>query len=174
MSDTYSWNKVPFWDSGSPESSFDILADDISGRIPITRLESWQDFVGMLESSFFNPPETELVFRGHRRFDWSMTPTLGRISDNGIITSRLADETLALFRKAIRGRITDHSLLEHGLEDDELWSIGQHHGLMTPLLDQCHQLKPPMPQKASSPGFGLTAAIDFHCTPSVCLVGQRC
>ena len=39
---------------------------------------------------------------------------------------------------------------------------------------QCHQLKPPMPQKASSPGFGLTAAIDFHCTPSVCLVGQRC
>ena len=99
------------------------------------RIESWRDFSTMLESNFFNPNGTELVFRGHRRFDWSMTPTLGRLSRNGIITSRLAADTLTLFRKAIRGRVSDHSLLEDGLEDDELWSIGQHHGLMTPLLD---------------------------------------
>lgn len=135
MSEAYTWDKVPVWNSESPETSFDILADDISGRIPVTRLESWQDFVGMLESPFFNPHETELVFRGHRRFDWSMTPTLGRLTENGIITSKLATDTLALFRKAIRGRVNDHSLLDEGVEDDELWSIGQHHGLMTPLLD---------------------------------------
>ncbi len=135
MSKPYSWEKVPTWNSANPAASFDILADDISGRIPVTRLESWQDFVGMLESPFFNPQETELVFRGHRRFDWSMTPTLGRLTDNGIITSKLATDTLALFRKAIRGRVNDHSLLDEGVEDDELWSIGQHHGLMTPLLD---------------------------------------
>ncbi len=135
MSEAYAWGKVPIWNSQSPETSFDILADDISGRIPVTRLESWQDFVGMLESPFFNPHETELVFRGHRRFDWSMTPTLGRLTENGIVTSKLATDTLALFRKAIRGRVNDHSLLDEGVEDDELWSIGQHHGLMTPLLD---------------------------------------
>lgn len=135
MSKPYTWDKVPIWNSESPEASFDILADNISGRIPVTRLESWQDFVGMLESPFFNPQETELVFRGHRRFDWSMTPTLGRLTDNGIITSKLATDTLALFRKAIRGRVHDHSLLDEGAEDDELWSIGQHHGLVTPLLD---------------------------------------
>lgn len=135
MSEAYTWDKVPIWNSESPETSFDILADDISGRIPVTRLESWQDFVGMLETPFFNPQETELVFRGHRRFDWSMTPTLGRLTDNGIITAKSATDTLALFRKAIRGRVNDHSLLDEGVEDDELWSIGQHHGLMTPLLD---------------------------------------
>lgn len=135
MSNPYNWDKVPIWDSESPESSFDILADDISGRIPVTRLESWRDFVGMLESPFFNPDETELVFRGHRRFDWSMTPTLGRLTNNGIITTKLSTDTLTLFRKAIRGRVNDHSLLDEGVEDDELWSIGQHHGLMTPLLD---------------------------------------
>src|SRR5690554_1991079 len=135
VSESYTWDKVPVWNNENPAASFDILADDISGRIPVTRLESWQDFVGMLESPFFNPQETELVFRGHRRFDWSMTPTLGRLTDNGIITSKLATDTLALFRKAIRGRVNDHSLLDEGVEDDELWSIGQHHGLMTPLLD---------------------------------------
>lgn len=134
MSETY-WEKIPLWDSASPAASFDIKADRYSGRIPVTRLESWKAFSDLLESDFFNQPDTQLVFRGHRRYDWSMTPTLGRLTTSGIVTRNLAEEQLALFRKAIRGRITDHSLLDDGPEDDELWSIGQHHGLMTPLLD---------------------------------------
>jgi hypothetical protein len=35
-------------------------------------------------------------------------------------------------RRAVRGRLNDTALVN---EDDELWSVGQHHGLMTPLLD---------------------------------------
>jgi len=129
------WKKIPLWNNDNPEESFEITSDQISGRIPVTRLEHWRDFTPLLESDFFNMPLTQLIFRGHRRYDWSMTPTLARVTQNDIITESLANEQLALFRKAIRGRTTDHSLLENGLQDDELWSIGQHHGLMTPLLD---------------------------------------
>ncbi|WP_209316423.1 FRG domain-containing protein [Halomonas salinarum] len=135
MPDEFNWGKVPTWQSDSPEKSFEILSDEFSGRIPATKIEGWKDFVELLESPFFDALGTEWVFRGHRRFDWSMTPTLGRLTDDGIVTEELASQQLGLFRKAIRGRTTDHSLLEDGVDDDELWSIGQHHGLMTPLLD---------------------------------------
>jgi len=129
------WQKIPIWNKDFPQVSFDITADQISGRIPVTRLEHWRDFSALLESPFFNRVDTQCVFRGHRRYDWSMTPTLARLTKNDIVTEELADKQLAMFRKAIRGRINDHSLLEQGPEDEELWSIGQHHGLMTPLLD---------------------------------------
>ena len=131
------FENIPLWDSENPERSFDITSDDYSGRIPVTRLEHWRDFSSLLESSFFNRPDTQCIFRGHRRYDWAMTPTLARITTNGIVSEELAKQQLDMFRKAIRGRINDHSLLddEDEREHDELWSIGQHHGLMTPLLD---------------------------------------
>lgn len=131
------WDKIPLWNSDNPTQSFDITSDAFSGRIPVTRLEHWRDFSSLLESSFFNQIDTQCLFRGHRRFDWEMTPTLARVTKNGIVTEEIAKEQLNMFRKAIRGRISDHSLLddENEREHDELWSIGQHHGLMTPLLD---------------------------------------
>ncbi|WP_419613674.1 anti-phage protein KwaA, partial [Thiolapillus sp.] len=129
------WEKIPLWDNDSPEGRFEITADQISGRIPVTRLEHWRDFLALLESPFFNRLDTQVIFRGHRRYDWSMTPTLARVTSNDIITEALASQQLEMLRKAIRGRVSDHSLLEDGPQDDELWSIGQHHGLMTPLLD---------------------------------------
>ncbi|MCU8287705.1 FRG domain-containing protein [Vibrio vulnificus] len=131
------WEKIPEWDSENPEQSFDITSDAFSGRIPVTRLEHWREFSSLLENPFFNRVDTQCIFRGHRRFDWEMTPTLARITPNGIVTEDISKRQLEMFRKAIRGRISDHSLLddEDEREADELWSIGQHHGLMTPLLD---------------------------------------
>ncbi|WP_372985496.1 FRG domain-containing protein [Marinobacter sp.] len=133
--ETNYWKKIPIWNQELPEQSFEITSDEISGRIPVTRIEDWREFSAILESAFFNRSGVQLIYRGHRRYDWEMTPTLARVTQNGIVTEDLACEQLALFRKAIRGRVTDHSLLDDGPEDDELWSIGQHHGLMTPLLD---------------------------------------
>ncbi len=131
------WEKIPLWKAAQPEQSFEITSDSISGRIPVTRLEHWRDFSSLLESSFFNRIDIQCIFRGHRRYDWEMTPTLARVTENGIVTEDIARQQLDMFRKAIRGRISDHSLLddENEREHDELWSIGQHHGLMTPLLD---------------------------------------
>lgn len=129
------WEKIPLWNNEGKEKRFEIMADDYSGRIPVTRIEHWQEFTPLLEADFFNRQGIQLVFRGHRRYDWSMMPTLGRLTQSGIVTRRLAEEQLSMFRQAIRGRISDHSLLIDEGQDDELWSIGQHHGLMTPLLD---------------------------------------
>ncbi|MCZ8013664.1 MAG: FRG domain-containing protein [Gemmatimonas sp.] len=126
------FSKIPLWNANRHIRRFEVMADDLSGRIPVTRLESWRDFAQLLESPFFNRHGVQLVFRGHRRHDWGLMPTLGRVTTNGIITERLADEQLERFRRAVRGRLADTALVN---EPDELWAVGQHHGLMTPLLD---------------------------------------
>ena len=129
------FEKVPFWravDRRKEQKCFEVMSDEFSGRIPVTRLESWREFTELLESDFFNRPGVQLVFRGHRRFDWSLMPTLGRLTTNGIVTEALAQVQLERFKRAVRGRLSDAAMVD---EDDELWSVGQHHGLMTPLLD---------------------------------------
>ncbi|MDD2925782.1 FRG domain-containing protein [Rhodoferax sp.] len=126
------FEQIPQWTADGSIKRFEIMADAVSGRIPVTRLESWRDFTDLLESDFFNRPGVQLVFRGHRRFDWSLMPTLGRLTTNGIVTAQLAQAQLERFKRAVRGRLNDATMVD---EDDELWSVGQHHGLMTPLLD---------------------------------------
>ena len=126
------FEKIPLWNADGNSRRFEIMADELSGRIPVTRLESWRDFTNLLESDFFNRHGVQLVFRGHRRHEWGLMPTLGRVTTNGIITELLAEGQLDRFKRAVRGRLNDIALVN---EDDELWSVGQHHGLMTPLLD---------------------------------------
>lgn len=130
--DNYNFENIPLWDSNA--LNFDILSDEVNGRIPVARLERWQDFAELLETPFFNRPNTQLVFRGHRRFDWGLMPTLARIPESGIIDRSLAESQLEYFRRAVRGRLPDNSLVLKD-EEDELWAVGQHHGLLTPLLD---------------------------------------
>ena len=126
------FEQIPQWNADGETKCFEIMADAVSGRIPVTRLESWRHFTDLLESPFFNRSGVQLVFRGHRRFDWSLMPTLGRLTTNGIVTKQLAQARLERFKRAVRGRLNDAAMVD---EDDELWSVGQHHGLMTPLLD---------------------------------------
>jgi len=126
------FEQIPLWTADGSLKRFEVMADAVSGRIPVTRLESWRDFTSLLESDFFNRLGLQLVFRGHRRFDWSLMPTLGRLTTNGIVTEALANAQLERFKRAVRGRLNDAAMVD---EDDELWSVGQHHGLMTPLLD---------------------------------------
>lgn len=126
------FSQIPLWNADGKTKCFEVMSDEVSARIPVTRLDSWRDFTQLLESDFFNRPGVQLVFRGHRRFDWGLMPTLGRVTTNGIVTETLADGQLDRFKRAVRGRLNDTALVD---EPDELWSVGQHHGLMTPLLD---------------------------------------
>ena len=131
---SYDFTKVPCWNKDGEIKRFEVMNDKFSGRIPVTRLESWRDFANLLECGFFNRSDAQFVFRGHRRADWALMPTLARIPVNNIITSDLANMQLERFKLAVRGRMRDAALVEQG-QEDELWSVGQHHGLMTPLLD---------------------------------------
>lgn len=126
------FTQIPLWNANGQTKRFEVMADELSGRIPVTRLESWRDVTLLLESDFFNRPGVQLVFRGHRRHDWGLMPTLGRVTTNGIVSEALATAQLDRFKRAVRGRLNDTGLVD---EDDELWAVGQHHGLMSPLLD---------------------------------------
>lgn len=54
------FTKIPYWNKGGGAKRFEVMADKFSGRIPVTRLESWREFADLLECSFFNRPDTQL------------------------------------------------------------------------------------------------------------------
>jgi hypothetical protein len=126
----------------------DLLRDyglDYRGdeNVPSVICDSWQRFSTLVES-FNRLPDAQFIFRGQRRADWELTPGLARFNDlihqaqnHGIVLEEHANEQILLFRRAIRGRVSDHALFQEddSREEDELWSIGQHYGLHTPLLD---------------------------------------
>nr|WP_321496359.1 FRG domain-containing protein [uncultured Methanolobus sp.] len=120
--------KIPIW------NEFAVLTEVTGDRIPVVRVNDWRQFTEILDEPYFNKKNVHLVFRGHRRFDWGLTPSLGRLSDKGIVTQKIAKKQLDYFRRAVRGRVSDSSIVADG-EEEELWSVGQHHGLSTPLLD---------------------------------------
>jgi FRG domain/Domain of unknown function (DUF3387) len=131
MSPSEIMDEVPEW------GQFRVLSHTASGRVPVTRVRSWQHLTQVLEDAYFKRPKTQLVFRGQRRYDWTLSPSLGRLDARGIVSEGVAAEQLQFFRRAVRGRLADRSLVDIG-EEDELWAVGQHHGLYTPLIDWTH------------------------------------
>jgi hypothetical protein len=70
------------------------------------------------------------VYRGHQRSDWTLKPTLFRKSID--YDSFYEDKLINLFRKNILGRRGKNP---RTLNTEELFSLGQHFGMRTPLLD---------------------------------------
>lgn len=108
--------------------------EQIDGLIPVCRLKYWRRFESALGNKLMNPRGGELIFRGQKRQEWQLTPTLGRYppSGPGVVDPKRAAEQKREFRLAMRGRGIGPELLD---DDNELWAFGQHHGLATPLLD---------------------------------------
>ena len=109
-----------------------IMSNDIDGPIPATKISSWRDFHTILEYEIFSDSRKELIYRGQEDYRWGLTPSLGRITESGVIDSEIAERHLLNFKLSIRGRIGDSSIVEN---DIEMWALGQHNGLKTPLLD---------------------------------------
>ena len=146
--------QIPEWKTIDDPLNFEIVSNLVgdkspSGNLPVVKLNNWKALQPLLGNKFFKNSDSEWIFRGHRRYDWSLSPTLGRDRD-GIIREELANIQLERFKKAIRGRLKDNSILYENYENgqgvdynlspknsniDELWALGQHHGLKTPLLD---------------------------------------
>jgi len=109
---------------------FEILNDKINGRIPVSKIWSWKEILSKDIFTFKN----QFIFRGQQKSEWELTPSLGRYNKLGHVTKEIAEIQLHNFKQATRGRIEDYSLTEDRYED-ELWAVGQHLGLHTPLLD---------------------------------------
>ncbi len=96
-------------------------------------LDSFCDFAPLITNEFNNT--RRYVWRGQRCEDWPLESSLARrIKRNKKQTApaKLAELQLTRFRKAARGRRGTNA---PKLSDDELWALGQHFGLATPLLD---------------------------------------
>jgi len=75
----------------------------------------------------------DYVWRGQRRSgeEWTLRSKFDRKNIAGN-RKKLLEKHLDQFRRAIRGR---RGTNPPELEENELWALGQHHGLDTPLLD---------------------------------------
>jgi hypothetical protein len=94
------------------------------------RLESWLDFSEFINSRFLDLPH--YIWRGHRRSDWRLEPTLTRVLKGKADSDEIQQAHLTNFRFAIRGRRGTNPT---ALSDEEAWAIGQHSFLASPLLD---------------------------------------
>lgn len=120
------YKNLPVW----PE--FDIYDKSIDGLIPSAKLESWEQFHDIVKSYRLEKEGEEYIFRGQHHYKWELQPTLDRFFP-GAIQREIATKQLRNFRLSIRGRVDNTVLSE--TKEEELWAIGQHHGLATPLLD---------------------------------------
>ncbi len=102
------------------------------GEVHITSWKYFGDFVyqEMLDYDSY-------VWRGQRCSDWKLEPTLDRLVRDAKVaptkTSKFRSNHLEQFKFAARGRRgSNPPVLE---DEDSWWTLGQHHGLATPLLD---------------------------------------
>jgi hypothetical protein len=99
-----------------------------------TRLRSWTEFHDFVNRTL----DLHYIFRGHRRTDRKLEPTLVRLIKGRLDHKKLYEDHIENFRYALRGRRgANPPSLDKPSSDKpyDLWSLGQHHGLLTPLLD---------------------------------------
>ena len=100
--------------------------------IQTIRLSSWKWFGDYIQKRLID--YKSYVFRGQRRASWHLESTLDRaVRSAGQLPSEFDyDQYLTEFKRATRGR---RGSGPPPSDDNGWWSLGQHHGLHTPLLD---------------------------------------
>ena len=104
------------------------------------RLSSWAHYFDFLEAEVFertSAPRHKYIWRGQRRSDWILNSSLDRLFasltlSNSPDLEKLTAQHLESFQYAARGR---RGLNPAKLLEDDMWALGQHFGLATPLLD---------------------------------------
>jgi len=99
--------------------------------VQTVQLENWTEFAEFL-SRFV--PWGNYIWRGHSRDTWQLEPSLDRLlRDTGKAgDDQAVREHLGRFELAVRGR---RGANPTRLMKEELWALGQHYGLPSPLLD---------------------------------------
>jgi hypothetical protein len=96
------------------------------------KANSWEDLISILNEAFADWPS--YIFRGHSQSNWLLESTLSRALKklNYLDKEELVINHLEKFKLRIRGRRGKNPRI---LSENELWALGQHYGLYTPLLD---------------------------------------
>lgn len=100
--------------------------------IQTIKFDTWNEFIESINS---NLQYRQFVWRGQADSSWILEPTLDRLlrEIDKIGDTRSINEHLNRFKYAARGRRGNNP---PGLEsDNDWWALGQHNGLLTPLLD---------------------------------------
>jgi hypothetical protein len=94
--------------------------------------ESWEDLLSFINETFISYPD--YIFRGQSEDHWKIESSLTRLLRESELVRDL-DEFYKM-------QLTNFKLKSRGLglnlknmDDNEVWAIGQHHGLATPLID---------------------------------------
>lgn len=97
------------------------------------KLNDFEDFDYVIREQLLDHPY--MVYRGHRDINWPLRTTIDRLffeQKNRFPTEDEAKNHLLTFQYATRGRLgSDWS----PSDSNSWWSLGQHFGLATPLLD---------------------------------------
>lgn len=96
-------------------------------------IDDWEDFKVKISENFGD--KYGYVFRGHGDQDWKLESTLTRLVSRvskDISSNFIEKEQLKNFQMSIRSLRGKNP---SPLDGNELWSLGQHYGLCTPLLD---------------------------------------
>jgi hypothetical protein len=123
--------ETPYMDELGTWPEFKLFSSPADGLIPTCKVDSWRTFELSVQEDLENHPIGEMIYRGQRRHDWPLAPTLTRRFDDGAVPDDIAIKLRNKFKLAMRGRGVDLSKLE----EVEVWAYGQHFGLATPLLD---------------------------------------
>lgn len=150
-------NNIPEYNKDNQSYIFDKLKGcknkEIDGAFSCFRIETEQQFLDFVLNY---GSDEKRIFRGQHCYDWYLTSTLERnyllyLRDGGSLTyNKYVEKHFENFRSLARGKIKEQYLLskykwrisEEISEKNvnELWAIGQHLGLKTPLLDWSYSL----------------------------------
>lgn len=101
--------------------------------LAVVTLSSWKWYADYIKKVLIEYPS--YIFRGHAREEWDLISTLDRT---------LVDLTYYQQKSERKRHLKDFQLASRGRrgpapsrvkDENEWWSLGQHHGLLTPLLD---------------------------------------
>lgn len=96
---------------------------------------TWKEFREYIDSTFIH--FTDYIFRGHRQDDQLLESTIDRLFKKINMkppydVNKMVISHLEKFKRAIRSR---RGTNPSPLDNDQIWALGQHFGLATPLLD---------------------------------------
>ncbi len=113
----------------------DFKGRSFSNNVLTLNVTSWDEFHKVVE---IFKPYPDYVWRGQRRFggEWKLNSSFDRMDKFKSINSEERRIELNKILDNFKCRLKDLPDSEIDcFSDDEIWAIGQHHGLPTPLLD---------------------------------------